>query len=487
MRFRFWLGFLLAATIAVGALVAALVVRDNETDAFERNQQQETLRAAQQARALASLSIGQLASATAFFQVEEKLNQREFELMAESLLESNTLSAAAFIESVRAAERRAFERQRGIVIQDRSAGGDFSRAKERPLYMPLSFAATASDIDTTFPLGYDFGADRFRSRYLRQARDSGMPAATRVIRLSVGGFGVNVFRPVYREGAPTRTVAQRRAALIGFASGAFQSADFGRAVADSLPDDFEAQVVEEGRTVIGEPVPREESSTAPIRIADRTWSLVVRDPERPSLTLAILMAVLGLSIAFLLTALVLIWSRSERMHELALQASQDPLTGLKNRRRFEEELRAELARASRQQSEGALMIIDVDDLKLVNDTQGHPAGDRVLRRMADVLRHRARETDILAKIGGDEFAVVLPHCSMEEAEEVAGAISAAISDHLSEQEAPAVTASIGIAMFGERGRADFESVQTHADAAMYEAKQAGRSQIRVAERDLESA
>jgi diguanylate cyclase (GGDEF)-like protein len=308
-----------------------------------------------------------------------------------------------------------------------------------------------------------------------------------VIRLSVGGFGVNVFRPVYRDGAPTRTVAQRRAALIGFATGAFQSADIGRALADSLPDEFEAQVLEGGRTVIGEPISREEASTAPIRIADRAWLLAVRDPARPTLTLPILMAVLGLSISFLLVALVLIWSRSERMHELALQASQDPLTGLKNRRRFEEELRTELARAGRQSSEGALMIIDVDDFKRVNDTRGHPAGDRVIQGVADVLRRRARETDVLARVGGDEFAVVLPHCSLGEAERVAAAISEAIDEHVHEDGEPPVTASIGIAMFGEGGRVDFESVQQSADAAMYEAKQAGRSEIRIAGRDLESA
>jgi diguanylate cyclase (GGDEF)-like protein len=191
-------------------------------------------------------------------------------------------------------------------------------------------------------------------------------------------------------------------------------------------------------------------------------------------------ALVGLALAALLAALVLIWSRSERMHELAREASHDPLTGLKNRRRFEEELRTELARSHRYGVPGALLMLDLDHFKQVNDTLGHPAGDRVLAEMAGVLRGRARETDVLARLGGDEFAIVLPRCEPKEAEEVAEEISRAIRDRAGiDHGMPPITASIGIAPFGRGHRLSYEAVLGRADAAMYAAKGSGRDRVRI--------
>ena len=188
----------------------------------------------------------------------------------------------------------------------------------------------------------------------------------------------------------------------------------------------------------------------------------------------------GISLAALLAALVLIWSRNERMQELQQQASQDPLTGLKNRRRFDEDLRTELARSRRERREGALLMLDLDNFKRVNDTLGHPAGDRVIAEIAAVLRDRMRETDVVARLGGDEFAVVLAHCDVGEARSVAGAIATAIREHVPrEEDLPPITASIGVSMFGIDPRSSFESILADADAAMYEAKRGGRDSVRV--------
>jgi len=204
----------------------------------------------------------------------------------------------------------------------------------------------------------------------------------------------------------------------------------------------------------------------------------VRDPDRPGVDLPVMIAIVGLSLAALLAALVLVWSRNERMQELAVQASQDPLTGLKNRRRFEEDLRAELARSHRYGVAGALLMLDLDHFKRVNDTLGHPAGDRVLAEMAAVLRARARETDVLARIGGDEFAIVLPRCELAEAEEVSAEIIAAIRERMSaEPDVPPLTASIGIAVFGVGERLSYESVLGRADTALYAAKGSGRDRV----------
>ena len=192
------------------------------------------------------------------------------------------------------------------------------------------------------------------------------------------------------------------------------------------------------------------------------------------------MAVFGISLACLLAALILIWSRNERMQELQRQAGQDSLTGLKNRRRFEEDLRSEMARGRRMGRTGALLMLDLDYFKRVNDSFGHPAGDLLIKEIAAVLRRRARATDVLARLGGDEFAIVLPQCDSEEARVVAEAIATAIREHAhAAEDGPPVTASIGIAMFGADPRTSFESVISEADTAMYAAKDAGRDGVRV--------
>jgi diguanylate cyclase (GGDEF)-like protein len=185
--------------------------------------------------------------------------------------------------------------------------------------------------------------------------------------------------------------------------------------------------------------------------------------------------------AALLGALVLIWSRSERMRDLQRQASQDPLTGLKNRRRFEEDLRTELARSRRQGTSGALMTLDLDNFKQVNDTLGHPVGDRVIEEIAGVLGGRTRETDVLARIGGDEFAIVLPNCGEEEAQRVGETIATAVREHVPQPSGvPQITVSVGIAMFGARTERSIESLIAEADRAMYGAKADGRDGVRLA-------
>jgi len=481
MRIRFWLGYALVAAIAIGAIAMALVVHDRETNTFEQRQDAEAARSARQAEALAALSVGQLSSAAAFYEAEgTAFSRHEFEVIAESLLDNGSLSATAFVPLVRGRDRARFERRLGFPIVERTRLGNLQRASRRDFYFPLAYAATRSKLDIATPYGYDVGADPVRSSHLSIARDSGRPSATPVIRLPLGGTGISVFRPVYRDGAPTDTVAERRAALTGFALGSFRIGDLTAAALTALEKDDDIQLLEEGRSVAGRSLDLEESSTAPVRLADRTWLLVVNDRNRPGLGWPLLIAVVGLSLAILLGALVLVWSRSEKMQELRLQASQDPLTGLKNRRRFEEDLLNELARSRREQTTGAVMMLDLDNFKQVNDTLGHPVGDRTISEIAALLTARMRATDSVARLGGDEFAVVLPRCDLDEAEDIADGIGKAIRLHtLPGEAAPPVTASIGIATFGPQSQG-YDAVLSAADNAMYEAKRGGRNSVRVA-------
>jgi diguanylate cyclase (GGDEF)-like protein len=480
MRLRFGLGLFAVVLVAAGWVVMALLVRSNEVDHLHTLQQDEALRSARQAEAVAQLSVGELATAVAFFQANENLNRHQFQVVGNSLLRRGALTATAYIERVRRPERAAYELRHGFPIVEK---GELPlrprRATERPVYYPVTYVV--AERQGQAPLGFDIGSDPERGSAMKRAGRSGHPVATGVMPLLLGGAGINVYRPVYHDGAPTATEAERRVALLGFAAGAFRVDDLAAAAISTLPKGTDVQLRSGDDVVVGPAGNLDDAAKARIRIADRAWLLVVRDPGRPSVGLPLLMAVFGIALAGLLGALVLIWSRKERMRELQREASQDPLTGLKNRRRFEEDLHRELARSHREGSTGAVLMLDLDNFKQVNDTLGHPVGDRVIEEIAGVLGGRTRETDSLARVGGDEFAIVLPNSDKAEAQQVAESIATAIREHVPQTgEVPQITVSVGIAMFGAGTEASFESVQADADAAMYAAKGAGRDGVRLA-------
>jgi diguanylate cyclase (GGDEF)-like protein len=478
VRVRFWIGLAAVTLIAAGSVAAALIVHADDSADFHHMQRDEAVRAARQAEAVAALSIGQLSSAAAFFQVEGNLNRHEFDVIGRSLLRGGALRATAFISRVPASQRARFEREHGLTIIERAPGLRLRRAGSRSVYFPVTYIAY--DRDPARVLGYDVASDQDRSPVLDRARDSAAPAATQVIPLVLGGIGINVYRAVYRDGAPIVTRAERRHALIGFAATSFQVDDLAASAIEALPAETEVQLRQGDSTLVGPRRELEDAATAPIRIADKTWLLVVRDPNRPDVILPLLLAVVGISLASLLGTLIMAWARNERMQELERQARQDELTGLSNRRRFEEDLRTAMARSRRDGSTGALLIIDLDRFKRINDTRGHPAGDRAIKEIASVLRQRTREGDALARLGGDEFAVILPRCSRSEARLVADAIAAAIREHRPAADgAEPITASIGVAMFGDDPRRSVSSIVSEADTAMYAAKDEGRDGVRV--------
>ena len=115
--------------------------------------------------------------------------------------------------------------------------------------------------------------------------------------LLIGGAGINVYRPVYRDGAPTATVAERRAALLGFAAGAFRVDDLAAAAIAAVPTTVDVQLRVGGRRWSGRRSSSTTPASAPITIADRTWLLVVRDPNRPDVILPLLLAVVGVALA----------------------------------------------------------------------------------------------------------------------------------------------------------------------------------------------
>ena len=163
--------------------------------------------------------------------------------------------------------------------------------------------------------------------------------------------------------------------------------------------------------------------------------------------------------------------------QLQYLADHDPLTGLFNRRRFEAELQRQVAFNSRYGPTGAVLVLDLDHFKYVNDTLGHAIGDELIGRVGSLLRDRLRETDVVARLGGDEFAILLPSADEEQARRVGDDLVAAIRTQsvvMSGERSLRVTACVGAALFGQEFDVSHEAVLVNADIAMYEAKEAGR-------------
>ena len=170
-------------------------------------------------------------------------------------------------------------------------------------------------------------------------------------------------------------------------------------------------------------------------------------------------------------------AEGSELSSLAVASRRDGLTGLPNRRAFDEELAREVPRATRAGAPLAVVVLDVDRFKAVNDLHGHAAGDAVLREVAARARAGVRAGDLAARIGGEEFALLLPGADLAGAHELAERLRAAIATAPFEAEGKTleVTASLGCAALaaGEPP----EALLARADARLYEAKRTGRNRV----------
>lgn len=225
---------------------------------------------------------------------------------------------------------------------------------------------------------------------------------------------------------------------------------------------------------------------APLFGARRWWALLFGMALAPLLSAALLhltglwypptpaIAVLGL--AALLRA-------ARHWHRTRDQARTDPLTGLANRSKFDQALEQELRIARRNRQPMALLLIDIDHFKQLNDNHGHPAGDAMLRELARILRNRARRPrDLVARLGGDEFAMLLPETNAQSASTIAAALHADLGQRHADADDDAAaalpcTVSIGIDAFvpGRDDDRDHLALFERADTALYASKQLGRN------------
>lgn len=168
--------------------------------------------------------------------------------------------------------------------------------------------------------------------------------------------------------------------------------------------------------------------------------------------------------------------------QLVWQANHDPLTGLENRTRFDQRLERLISSATTGDKQHALLYVDLDQFKIVNDTCGHAAGDELLRRLTNVLKYKVRNSDIIARLGGDEFGILLENCAIDHAMTLANELRVLVNEFRFTWEGKlfSVGLSIGLVPIDENSK-DASTIMMAADAACYAAKEGGRNRVHLFE------
>jgi diguanylate cyclase (GGDEF)-like protein len=360
--------------------------------------------------------------------------------------------------------------------------------------------------------GLDIWPDPVRRFAMEKARDSGMAAITSKVQLAIDTAGQAppsfiMYLPVFAPGQARDTVAQRRANLIGWVYAAFHMSDFmaslygkqapGLALAiyddvNPSPDALLYRTPDEAqRHPTGSAAPL--SAKEYMVVAGHSWTLLLNTQsefeDRFDRSAATVIAAAGTSLSLSLALLVwfMVTGReralrlaAEMTDELRHMAQHDSLTHLPNRALFSDRLNQELARARRNDGRCALMFLDLDDFKQVNDNFGHAVGDHLLREFARRLQACVRAADTVGRLGGDEFVVLMPELKESNAAlALAEKIRTALHDtFLVDGHSLLVSCSLGIAIYPEDGT-DEISLTKNADRAMYRAKESGGDRVRV--------
>jgi diguanylate cyclase (GGDEF)-like protein len=353
-------------------------------------------------------------------------------------------------------------------------------------------------------MGFDMYSEPARRAAMDLARSSGEAAITGRVTLAGEAYrgtspqqpGFIMYVPVFNEVARDLPRRERRNAVSGYVFSPFRMHDLMQGILDEgvlrvidmrIYDqpgrDVQAELIDTRIAWRATPTtePAEFERIVHFPMPGRNWTIqFLSRPEfdqalragKPWLVLG--GGVLASIVVFLLiVALVDAWNRA---HNLSMR---DPLTGLWNRRYLEETMSRELPRARRMNQAIGVIVLDLDHFKMLNDTFGHDAGDFVLARVGELLRHATRESDIACRFGGEEFGVILPGATLTATRNKAEAIRAAYSAMNLEFDGEPLgnlTLSAGVASL-PAGKQDWAQVMRTADKALYTAKQAGRNRV----------
>lgn len=385
---------------------------------------------------------------------------------------------------------------------------------ERDSYAPI--IQREPEINTNqIALGFDPWADPVRRLAMEKARDSGMPALTGKVQLVIDKgaedrAGFVMYLPIFERGKPRDSLLQRRSHLIGWVYASFRMNDFmaslyGKQVPELMLEIYDDANPMESALMYrsGAATGNRRPSAAPLTASEymvvggHTWTLMLRTQEafqaRFGRSVASVIAVTGIGLSILLSLLVwfMVTGRSRALQlaaamteELRQMAQHDPLTGLPNRALFSDRVHHELAYAKRHEGHFAMIFLDLDNFKPVNDNYGHAVGDRVLQEVARRLQDSVRASDTVGRIGGDEFVVLMAELPKEEA---ALGLAEKIRQTVRQPYRVdglelSLSCSLGVAVYPQDGK-DEIALTKSADEAMYRVKDAGRDGVQMANRN----
>jgi diguanylate cyclase (GGDEF)-like protein len=467
--------------------------------------------------------VGEIAAIRAFYDASVNVDAREFELFTNRILRGHaSLQRITWSPLVTRDQRAAFEREqraRGLkdfAIRSWSLSGPGKVEQQRDVYFPVQYATGPSQRSSL--IGMDLHSEPVRRSTIQRAlKAHRMAAAQNVIIREPGGDeqrGLFVALPVYRgtEQDGVGAASQLRGVLTGaFRTEAMIDAILARAPlprsvdlylytanANANASPVYAREVPSGRPVSVAPAVKSVVQalphwSAPVKIGDAFWDLYVAPSDGGSISYYRAWLVFALTLLVFGAALAYMWAslrhalRLERANTRILQLAQtDNLTTLANRRAFMKRLNMAFAGSLRGAPPFAVLYLDIDDFKDVNDTLGHAMGDELLKEVVERLKLVVREEDLVARFGGDEFAILSGNVS-DPAD--AGALAARIGEVLGhpfmiDGHKISVTSSIGIAMFS-RDIAGPEAMMVQADLALYGAKDEGRNCYRFHSEDLD--
>jgi diguanylate cyclase (GGDEF)-like protein len=457
------------------------------------------------------VALGALFDAT-----KNDVTREEFVTFSKVLLQGQTaILGVTWIPRVTRDGRPAHElsaRRDGIIdyhIRNAAADGDLSVAPEQDEYFPIYYSSKEKPDSKLY--GFNLLDNNGpRQQMLDTARDENRIVASRTLLLQSGAGdrrGFLVVLPIYRYGQPFDTLKDRRQNLEGFVLGIFQVGVMVDAILanvtppldiyffepDALSSDTPVYVHSSRlRSMPAVPVSLRELTAAPHWSGDlaangRHWKLIVPRPQlsivhshdRAWIMFGACLLISGLVVAYMWTSV----RYAGRLNELA---RTDSLTTLANRRVFEERLGAAFAASRRNGNLFAVHFVDLDGFKDVNDTLGHAAGDLLLRAVVIRLKKLVRQTDLLARFGGDEFAVLQADAndSVSTATLAQKIIDALGTSFMIGGNEVFITASIGIASYSPDIPTS-DSMMIQADLALYRAKDDGENCFRSHSHELD--
>lgn len=378
---------------------------------------------------------------------------------------------------------------------------DLRPAGQRDRYAPITFLEPANERSRR-ALGFDMLAEPTRHKAIWQAVHSGLPAITGKLRLGSepddsAALGFLLFLPIYRPDAPTQTHAQRESALQGLITSPIRIDDLMLGILGDNPDGASLRVFDgshatadtqfyaPARSAQGDALGLSFAQST-VDIHGRPWTIELTMPRSSAgaidTNVGLIMASGGLITLLAAALATLIVNRMRMMrwterHYFRL-ANYDTLTALPNRSMFAGVLESGLKKAAAEGRTLALLFVDLDNFKDVNDTLGHAGGDVLLREVAARLSRCIGEGDMVCRLGGDEFTVMLRDVERgDAAATVANAIVSALESPFQvSDEHCFVSASIGITLYPHDGDTA-ATLLRNADQAMYAAKKLGRNRF----------